>query len=167
MDITTLSNKYQVRRLQKNDLEEIYQLCKSNPLFYKYHPPFVTKETILKDMTILPEGKNYEDKFYIGFWDNKKLVAVMDLILDYPKDFIVFIGFFMVNIEYQGQGVGSEIIENSAKTLIAEGFKWIYLAIDKGNPQSEAFWCKNNFIKIGKVYPSDSSPYISMKRQLY
>lgn len=88
MDITTLSNKYQVRRLQKNDLEEIYQLCKSNPLFYKYHPPFATKETILKDMTLLPEEKSYEDKFYIGFWNNKKLVAVMDLILGYPKDSI-------------------------------------------------------------------------------
>ena len=76
MDITTLSNKYQVSQLQKNDLEEIYQLCKSNTLFYKYHPPFATKETILKDMTLLPVGKSYEDKFYIGFWDNKKIERI-------------------------------------------------------------------------------------------
>ena len=35
--------------------------------FYQYHPPFVTKESVLKDMKALPSGKNYDDKFYVGF----------------------------------------------------------------------------------------------------
>ena len=39
-----------------------------------------------------------EDKYYLGFFAGDELVAVMDLILNYPKADIAFIGFFMMNV---------------------------------------------------------------------
>lgn len=142
---SSLSSRYAVRRLTAADTEMIYALCCGNPQFYEYHPPFVTRESILEDMAALPPGKTLDDKRFIGFFDDDALIAVMDLILGYPEDATAHIGFFMMNAAYQGKGVGSAIIGDVITHLRSAGFRQIRLGVDKGNPQSYAFWHKNGF----------------------
>lgn len=166
MDICKLSTEYAVRKLDKADVDAVFELCRQNTIFYQYHPPFVTKNSILEDMEALPPGKENRDKFYIGFSLSGKLAAVMDLILDYPADNTAYIGFFMVNKELQGRGIGSEIIHDCARCLEGLGYGKIRLAIDKGNPQSEAFWKKNGFIAAGGEIPNPAPAYIPMERTL-
>ena len=110
MDIGLLSKKYEVRALSLNDVDIVYDMSCKNEIYYKYHPPFVTKESIAGDIKALPPDKSYDDKYYVGFFDGDSLVANMDLILCYPTDEIVFIGLFMTNIRYQNRGVGSDIL---------------------------------------------------------
>ena len=110
MDIRLLSKKYKVRTLGIHDVDTIYAMCCKNEIFYQYHPPFVTKESIVEDMSALPPNKRSDDKYYIGFFEGDSLVANMDLILGYPADEIAFIGLFMTNIHDQNKGVGSNII---------------------------------------------------------
>ena len=81
VEISEFSKTYQVRRLGRDDVDAIYELCRENRIFYRYHEPFVTKESILDDMEALPPGKSREDKYYVGFFDGWSLVAIMDLIL--------------------------------------------------------------------------------------
>lgn len=69
VEITEISKNYQVRRLGRDDVDAIYELCRENQIFYRYHEPFVTKESILDDMEALPPGKSREDKYYVGFFD--------------------------------------------------------------------------------------------------
>ena len=78
--IKDLSKTFYVRKLDKDDIEMIYDLSYKNHIYYQYHPPFVTRESILDDMKALPPGKSYDDKYYIGFFENDSLVAIMDLI---------------------------------------------------------------------------------------
>lgn len=141
-------------------MELIYDLCSENHTFYRYHPPFVTRESILEDMEALPPGKSYEDKFYVGFFENEALVAIMDLILDYPAKGTAFIGLFMTNIQYQHRGISSKIISEIAVYLKASGYKKMRLGVDKGNPQSYSFWLKNNFSTISV------DKYILMEREM-
>ncbi|MDU4752827.1 MAG: GNAT family N-acetyltransferase, partial [Clostridium butyricum] len=117
MNISELSLKYQIRKLDDKDIDLIYTLSIGNPKFYKYCPPYVTKESIHEDMNMLPPNKSKEDKFYIGFFDNHILVAVMDLIINFPDNKTAFIGLFMMEQEYQGKGIGSNIIEECATYL--------------------------------------------------
>lgn len=153
LEINALSERFYVRRLHENDVDLIYDLSCENKLFYQYHPPFVTKESILEDMSALPPGKSCEDKYYIGFFEDAFLVAVMDLILDYPTEKIAFIGLFMTNILYQHKGIGSEIIADVARHLRSIGYREIRLGVDRGNPQSYSFWSKNGFsVTGGKEY---------------
>ena len=49
---------------------------------------------------------------------------------------------------------------------LAAGFQSAALAIDEGNPQSEAFWTKNGFKKEGEPIPNDFSSYIRMRKSL-
>lgn len=157
MEIKNLSNIFEVRKLTTEDVEIIYEMSCKNKIFYQYHPPVVTKESIMDDMKALPPGKGYNDKFYIGFFEGESLVAIMDLILDFPAEKISFIGLFMMNVEYQKNGIGSKIISECRNYLQTLGYKKIRLGVDKGNPQSNAFWRKNGFI------PIDEDEYICME----
>ena len=96
-------------------------------------------------MKALPAGKDEHDKFYVGFFDEGRLAAVLDLILDYPERGTDFIGFFMMNIGLQGKGTGSKIIRECITYLKTTGCLKLRLGVDKGNPQSNAFWQKNGF----------------------
>ena len=160
MNIIALSEKYHVRRLDTDDLNDIYRLSCKNPMFYQYHPPFVTKESILEDMRALPLEKSMDDKYYVGFFEKRELVAIMDLILDYPKKDTAFIGLFMLNAQYQGKGIGSRIMDEVIACLTENEYKEIRLGVDKGNPQSYAFWTKNGFV------PVEERKYVLMRRTL-
>lgn len=160
MDLHLLSKSYTVRKLDEADVDAIFELMRKNEIFYKYHPPFVTKESILEDMKALPPQKSYEDKYYIGFFEDETLVANMDLILSYPTEQIAFIGFFMTDVQYQNKGIGSKIIREVCACLKCLGYTKVRLGVDKGNPQSYAFWLKNQFSVIGE------NDYILMELQL-
>lgn len=60
MELSKLSTKYKVRRLDKEDVDIIYNMSYPNAIFYQYHPPVVTRESILKGMEALPPEKSKE-----------------------------------------------------------------------------------------------------------
>ena len=75
----------------------------------------------------------------------------MDLINGYPSGDSVFIGFFMMNKQLQGNQIGTEIIQEVCKYLKSIGISTVLLGIDKDNPQSNHFWQKNGFFVIKEV----------------
>lgn len=166
MDVKDLSSVYQVRRLTVQDMELIYELSIGNPLFYKYCPPYVTMEGIAEDMRALPPGNSARDKFYVGYFCENELIAIMDLIFSYPAKNIAWIGLFMMDQRHQNKGIGSKIIGECAVHLKHVGFEAIQLAIAKGNPQSEAFWKKNGFYKTGREVPKEGYTAVVMQRRL-
>lgn len=166
MDIQLLSSQYLVRNLLPEDATMCYEVLKHNTIFYQYHPPMVTIESIIEDMEALPPNKGYEDKHFIGFFQNATLIAVMDLIENYPHQGTAFIGFFAMNSKFQGNGIGTAIISDCVGYLARLGFKKVRLGIDKGNPQSKAFWTKNGFELTGEEFPNDFSSYFMLERML-
>lgn len=127
MNIELFSKRYKVWKLNESDIPDIYELCIDNPLYYKYCPLPVTKESIAGDLKALPPGKTSEDKYYIGFYDNNVLIAVMDLIKSFPDDETVLIGLFMMNKSVQRRGIGSRIINDLSEYLAETGVKYIRL----------------------------------------
>ena len=166
MEIQHLSNQYSVCNLLPVDAEMIYEVLKNNTIFYQYHPPMVTVESILEDMEKLPPNKGYEDKHYIGFFCEDTLVAVMDLIEHYPDPGTALLGFFAMNSNLQSQGIGTDIISDSVAYLAQVGFTKVRLGIDKGNPQSKAFWLKNGFTFTGEAYESNGLTILVLERKL-
>ena len=151
IDIRELSSTCDVRMMRDEDAEEILELCLGNPQFYRYCEARAEKEQILNDLHVTPDGIGMEDKYYVGFYREGELIAVMDLIDGYPEKDIAFIGFFMMRKSCQGQGIGTQIIEEVSACLKRIGKKAIRLGIDKGNPQSFHFWKKNGFLVIREV----------------
>ena len=166
MELQKVSRRYRIRLLQETDMDDILRLSESNPMFYEYCPPFVTRESILNDMKALPQGKTDAEKYYIGFFEGQKLIAIMDMVFAFPDDETVYIGLFMVDHDVQGYGSGSIIIEEYAEYIRTLGKKTIQLAFAKGNLQSEAFWQKNGFVRTGKEVQNEGYIAVCMKREL-
>lgn len=166
MNITDISSKYKVRNLGSEDVEEILDLENGNPVYFECCPPTVSAESILEDMKALPPNKTYDDKCYIGFFDGDRLIAVMDLILNYPNNETVFIGFFMMNKSYQNRGLGSDIIQDTLSFLHRECFSFVRLGYMKGNRQSEHFWIKNGFVPTGVETNNGQGTVVVMNRSL-
>ena len=161
-----VDGEYTARRLTAADAEALLALCRGNALFYRYHPPAATRESLLQDMTALPPGKTAADKYYVGFFAEERLIAVLDLILRYPEEQTALIGFFMVEAGAQGHGVGSRLIGKILRRLQDHGVRRVRLAVDRGNPQSMAFWSKNGFERTGEEIPNGFSAYLPMERPL-
>lgn len=166
MKIEQLSTKYTVKRIDEEDAEEVYQLELGNPLYFEFCPPEPSVEQILKDRKALPPNTSDEDKFYLGFYNGNQLVAVMDLILRYPNSKTAFIGFFMMNSQYQGQGVGSAIMEECLLFLKKNGFSAVRLGYMQGNAQSEHFWSKNGFDPTGIETDNGQGTVVVLQKQL-
>ncbi len=102
-------------------------------------------------MEALPSGKSYDDKYYVGFFENNILVANMDLILGYPTEETAWIGLLMTNVLYQNRGVGSGIVRDVCACLKQWGYQKVRVGVDKENPQSNSFWSKNGFRVISET----------------
>lgn len=165
MQIEQTVSGYRVRRIEEKDIPDVYGLCRENTLFYQYCPPFVSVDTIREDIKALPPGKAMEDKYYIGFWDSSRLIAVMDLILGYPDGNTALIGFFMVRKSCQGSGVGSAIVQEMLGCLAQGGFSTVRLAYAKGNGQSRSFWLKNGFLPTGEEKEQPQYTQVVMARR--
>lgn len=172
MEVQAFSARYRVRALGEGDVEEILALCAANPLFFRYHPPAATRQSIREDLRALPPGKALTDKYYLGFFAPEgaegagTLAAVLDLILGWPRADTAYLGLFMVAGPLQGRGVGSGIIAGCLARLAALGFSTVRLAVDEGNPQSLAFWQKNGFVLTGERIPCPAGAYLPMERGL-
>ena len=64
MKVEKISERYVVRRLDKRDVDTIFELCSKNRLYYQYCPPFITKNRVKKrlEKKELPSDSNvYRD----------------------------------------------------------------------------------------------------------
>lgn len=166
MEPQRFSSQYRVRRLTEEDVDAVLALCRQNPLFYEYCPPFVTAGGIRRDMCALPPHKSMDDKYYIGYFENGRLIAVMDLIDGYPNAGTAFIGFFMTDVSVQRRGVGTGIIRELCGYLQKQQYAAVRLGWVKGNPQSAGFWHKNHFQETGVSYDTDGYTVIVAERNL-
>lgn len=160
------SKEYRFRYLKDADVPEIYDLCLGNPQYYDHCPPPVSEESIRSDMRALPDGKTAEDKHYIGFYKDGKLIAVMDLITHFPEENAAWIGFFMTKSESQHQGVGGIIIDEASQALAVSGFRKIGLAYVKDNLQAAGFWEMVGFHAVSEYNNTDGLCFVSASKEL-
>lgn len=165
IEVNRLSTKYKVRELTSSDAVAVCDLESTNPLYFEHCPPSPDVQSVLDDMRALPPKKTLQDKYYIGFFEGDLLIAVMDLILNYPDEETAFIGLFMVLSSKQGCGVGTEIISECLSRLNHIGFSFIRLGYMKDNPQSRAFWYKNQFRPTGIETDNGQGIVVLMERQ--
>ena len=150
-DVTKFSQRFEVRALTDDDADAVLALCRENPQFYKYCDAEPSREQVLRDMHDTPPDTDRSRKYYVGFYEDGTLAAVMDVVDGYPAPQTAYIGFFMVAKAWQGQGFGSALIREVEAYLKTAGMTAVRLAINKGNPQSTGFWEKNGFSVVKEV----------------
>ncbi len=166
LQLNKMSSHFLVKQFTEEDILSIYEFCRRNPTYYHY---LMTRPTVanIKDVFAeLPPNKTLADKLFLGFYSENHLISLMDFVVGYPDAHTVFIGWFMMNKEYQGKGTGTEIITEFLSYLKEESFTYVELGYIKGNRESEQFWIKNNFKPTGVEARKDKYTIIYMRKEL-
>lgn len=166
MKIENLSHSYRVVRFDGSDAEAVFSLYQTNPQYFDAMGDIPTLESAKADLIALPPNKAIEDKYYVGFYDEAHLVAIMDLIRGFPNEQTAFIGLFMVHASQQGRGIGSKIIADVLSHLKSLGFSRCRLGYVKTNLQSKSFWFKNGFLPTGVESKQEKYTIVLMEKEI-
>lgn len=165
MNLHDLSKQYEVKKIASQDIPAVYKLCSGNPDYYRFMNLQPTPENLTEVITVLPPGKKLEDKYFVGFWEGGSLLAILDLILDYPVEKTVFVGWFMLEKARQGDGVGSALMREILEALHCAGMKKVRLGCIKSNRRAYEFWKKHGFTPIGEETEQKDDTIIAMERE--
>ena len=161
-DLQTLSGQYTVRSIREAQIGDVYRLYRNNRRWYREAGVKPYLRDLTDVITDLPKGAELGNKYFAGFYlydDNiheEKLTAILDLIMDYPSKKDVFLGWFMVDAEKQGAGIGSRIISDICAALQAQGYNSVSVVIHSRNTDAAAFWESNGFTESEIIYEYSS-----------
>lgn len=165
IDINAFSSEYDVRVITDSDITDVYRLCKSNKRYYRYMGRVPTKESLTEVITSIPDGKDSE-KFFVGFYDDDSLVAIADIIIGYPDKDDAFIGWFVVDGQLQGQGIGSQIFADIRANLKSIGIDYISLGCVKENEIAVKFWEGQEFKPTGEEKQVGKHIVVTYEREI-
>ena len=151
IDISEINDSYEVRKLTESDAELVLDLCKRNTLFNFYCKIEPTIELILDDMNSRPVGSDITEKYYVGFLSEGQLIAILDYVDRFPEQDSGYLRFFMLDIELQGNNLGTEIIQRFFSYLRSISRSRVVFAVVADNPQAEHFWLKNGCTYVDTV----------------
>ena len=150
-----------MRRITQADIADVYGLCKSNQKYYAYTNSAPTVESLTEIISRVPEGAELGDKYFVGFYEQDRLVSVLDLITGYPEKDDAFIGWFMVDGRLQRHGIGSQIFADVRAAMAGQGYDYLALSCEKENAEAIAFWQSQGF-KAG----SEDDMHIHFAREI-
>jgi len=171
LDLQTLSGEYTVRAIREAQIEDVYKLYRNNRRWYRQAGVKPYLRDLTDVITDLPQGAEADNKYFAGFYtvvgetDKEKLTAILDLTLHYPARNEAFIGWFMVDAERQGQGIGTKIFTDICNSLQIQGFRAIAVGIRRRNTDAASFWYSNGFAEIeqSQEYSADTEILVLRK----
>lgn len=150
LDCSALGSGFRIRQISLEQLDEVLTLYQTNPLYFQHCPPDPSYKSVEEDITTYPNSSSPDKKYYLGCWKNEKLVAVIDVVLDYPKHQIAWIGLFMIHGQQQQKGFGSKLFYLLQDRLAKRGYPELQLAYVKTYPEAAHFWTKLGFEPTGR-----------------
>ena len=167
INLEALSTEYKATRITEADISPVYKLAKSNIKYYEAIKSVPTVESLTEIISEVPEGAGENSKSFVGFYNKDDvLVAVMDLITGYPESDDAFIGWFMVDGEMQGRGIGSGIFADVRAAMKAEGYDYMSLGCIKENADAMKFWESQGFKASGEETQEDGYTVVTMERSI-
>ena len=165
LDVQSLSTDFNVRRLTEADITEVVRLRRSNRKYYKAMDLRPSEQQLTDIISDVPESTG--SKLVLGFYDGEdRLSAVLDLILGCPEKDDVFIGWFMVEAEKQGQGVGSRIFADARAALSAQGYDSLRVGVYEENADAFSFWEKQGFRRTGETQKREGRSVAILAREI-
>ncbi|MCM8607341.1 MULTISPECIES: GNAT family N-acetyltransferase [Lactiplantibacillus] len=132
---------FEIRLLTLADQEDLLRLEQSNPQYHQYFSPEpLTMTEVQHDLTAHPDELAAAQKQVFGFYLAHRLVAVVDLLNQYPQEQFLFIGLLMVNRAYQRKSVGRIIVTGLMQAALASNIKVIQLTRVTADEGVARFW---------------------------
>ncbi len=162
---------FKIKLLTLNDQEALLQLEQSNPEYHRYFSADpLTIEEVQRDLTAHPESLAAEQKQVFGFYLANHLVAVLDVLNQYPQEQFVFIGLLMVNRTYQRKTIGKVIMTGFMQAALQSNVVALQLTRVSSDTASQTFWKRLGFEDGDQLFlplnPTGRIAVTTMSRQL-
>lgn len=89
-------NQVKAIAITEADLDRIYEICLSNPDYYRHMNEELSKEKLKKLMIALPPEADLKHKRNIGFILDEMLIGYLEMVESYPDEKTALIGFFVM-----------------------------------------------------------------------
>jgi ribosomal protein S18 acetylase RimI-like enzyme len=165
--------EYSVQLAVSADEVRLQALLESDPDYFKVSQGAPPRSTEASDqLSDLPEGKKYHDKFvYVIFDHDNGLVALIDLLRAYPDDKTWFLGLLFVAPTSRNVGLGTRLLHAIFAEIKQHGGRTVRLGVARGNARARALYDRVGFHFIyerERVYPNGFTVTIDvLERPLY
>ena len=136
-------------RLGEHDLPALLAFCRENEGFYSYIRKTPDLASLRQALTVLPPNAVPEQKHFLGLWKTGELAAILDLIVDWPREGVAYIGWFMVAKARERAGLGRLLIGELCEQLKDSGYHTVRLGCVKDNLTGLGFWQACGFAPTG------------------
>ncbi len=99
----------------------------------------------------LPEGYTLEDRLSIGVFENQTLIALFDILKNYPIASTWVIGLMLLEGSLRGKGLGTTLYSQIEKYLAHCQVKTVRLGVLIDHLSGKAYWQKMGFHDTGQV----------------
>lgn len=157
-----LSNQfsYDVRELTHDDEDQIYHLQKQHKAFFDlFLDHQLTKREAISDLDEVPSEATAAQKHYLGLFTGDKLVATIDLTIDYPLPQLVWLGQYFVDETVISASEQAKILDQILSVLKKLMAVQVQLLVLKADQASQAFYDEAQFerlsdtrTKVGQVF---------------
>ncbi|MDX5930771.1 GNAT family N-acetyltransferase [Acidiphilium acidophilum] len=98
----------------------------------------------------LPPGRTTASMLKLGISDDRdRLIALLDVVMDYPDAGVWYVGLLLIHPEFRRQGLGRSLVNGLASHARAQGAASLRLGVVEANAPALAFWLRLGFRAIG------------------
>lgn len=136
-------------------LQEFLERCSDYYLLHEDRP--TPKDAARHELAAVPDGRSTSDLRLIGMTTaSGDLVAVAQLLRDYPASGDWWIGMLLVAPSERGRGVGSLLFEHVMQLVRTEGARTLQLVVSSRNPRARQFWERLGFVETRRLERVDA-----------
>lgn len=151
--LRTENEIYEITMLTQVNQEEIQTLCHScNDYFIMSQGCKTIGNEAAEILSSIPPNNDIKDKSVIGIYNSsKKLVGLVDLIKNYPKEDTWIIGLMLIEPNERRQKIGQEIDKLIKTYISSKGGKAIHLGVLRENISGRKFWESQGYLKVSET----------------
>ena len=101
-------------------------------------------------LAILPPGMTLADKQVLGLYRDGEMVGVVELLRGHPGPTDWYIGLLLLAPDARGAGLGTWVVDEIARRVVAEGGRALHLIVRENNPRALAFYLRHGFEVIDR-----------------
>ena len=147
-EIKNLLLEYEIKTITLENCEDVMEVYNTNQDFFMLSSGrAATIEDCRNDINTVPPF-SFDEKVFVSLWRDGCCVSVLDIIVGYPKEAYIWIGFLLIHGEWHRKQIGTEIVNAILKAAENKGCVCVQLGVLEDNEKGRKFWEKLGFEKI-------------------
>jgi ribosomal protein S18 acetylase RimI-like enzyme len=93
----------------------------------------------------IPPEKNLDDKFVFAIEINARIIALVDVLMNYKGENVWWIGLLLIHPDMRDKGLGRQIVDFLRDNFIHQNVREIRLGVLEENIPGQFFWKRMGF----------------------